>query len=425
MSQDKCFALIDCNSFYASCERVFRPDLAHTPIVVLSNNDGCVIARSYDAKPFIKMGDPYFKIKDTLRQHGIVAFSSNYALYGDLSERVMSIIESRVPLAEIYSIDESWAFLTGMPEPLDQFGYQLRAEIMKRTGIPVGIGIASSKTLAKLANAAAKKWQHQTGGVVDIRDPIKRDKLLRYMPVEEVWGIGRRMTEHLNGMQIKTAWELATADPALLRKKFSVLVEKTARELRGIACLDMESEAPAKKEICSSRAFGSRVTTLHEIQEAVASYATRAAEKLRAQQSQCKVINVGVRTGMFNPNESHYSKSVHCQLPYPTDDTRLLVATAVAGVEAIFREGYSYAKASILLMDLCQRGEYTPDLFEPGQTVESQKLMGVMDEVNARWGRGAIRPARIKVDTSWKMQRQYLSPSYTTSLGGLFTAKAR
>ena len=237
-----------------------------------------------------------------------------------------------------FTIDESWADLTGMPEPLGQFGYQLRAEILKRTGIPVGIGIANTKTLAKLANANAnaKRWQHQTGGVADIRDPVRRDKLLRFMPVDEVWGGGRRMTEHLLNMQIKTAWDLATADPALLRKKFSVLVEKTARELRGIACLEMEPEAPAKKEICSSRAFGKRVTTLPEIQEAVASYATRAAERLRAQQSQCKVINVGVRTGMLNPNENHYSKSVICKLPYPTDDTRLLVSTALAGAEVIF-----------------------------------------------------------------------------------------
>lgn len=419
----KSFALIDCNSFYASCERVFRPDLAKTPIVVLSNNDGCVIARSAEAKPFIKMGDPYFKIKDTLRNHGILAFSSNYALYGDMSERVMTTLESRLPLVEVYSIDEAFADMTGLPEPLDQLGYSLRADLLQITGIPVGVGIASTKTLAKLANAAAKRWQRQTGGVVDIRDPERRDKLLKVMPVGDVWGVGRRMNEHLQAMSIKTAWELSNADPTLLRKRFSVVMEKTARELRGISCLDMETEAPPKQEICSSRAFGQRVYDLAELQQAVASYTTRAAEKLRGQQSLCKVIQVGIRTGLFNPNEERFSRHLQVHLPYPTDDTRLLIHAAMQGLEHIYREGPAYAKASVMLLDLCRANEYTPDLFAPSQPPASDKLMRAMDNINQRWGRGTIKPGRISGQPQWQMQRQYLSPAFTTRIDQLLVVR--
>jgi len=245
-SADPVFALIDCNAFYCSCERVWRPDLARTPIVVLSNNDGCVISRTSEAKALgIKMGQPYFQIRDDLRRWGVAAFSSNYALYGDMSERVMCTLEGIVPRLEIYSIDEAFADLSGMPEPLEALGRQMRQRVLRWTGIPVGVGIASTKTLAKLANHAAKRWQRQTGGVVDLRDPIRRDKLLKVTPVEEVWGIGRRMTEHLAVMGIRTAWELARADAKMLRQRFSVVVEKTARELAGTPCLDFEPANPS------------------------------------------------------------------------------------------------------------------------------------------------------------------------------------
>jgi DNA polymerase V len=267
------FALIDCNSFYASCERVFRPDLQRTPIVVLSNNDGCVIARSADAKPFVKMGALLHEIRGDLKRHGIVAFSSNYALYGDISERVMSVLEARLPAIEVYSIDEAFADLSGMPESLESLARSLQNEIRQKTGIPVGIGIASTKTLAKLANHAAKRWQRQTGGVVDLRDPVRRDKLLKALPVENVWGIGKRMQVHLNALGIKTAWDLANSDAWALRKRFNVIVEKTARELRGIACLELEEAAPAKQEICCSRSFGKRLQTVEPIQEAVTAFA--------------------------------------------------------------------------------------------------------------------------------------------------------
>lgn len=418
------FALIDCNSFYASCERVFRPDLARTPIVVLSNNDGCVIARSADSKPFIKMGEPYFQIRDKLKQHGILAFSSNYALYGDMSQRVMTVIESLVPALEVYSIDEAFADLTGIPAR-EQLGREIRKKVLMHTGIPTGVGIATTKTLSKLANHAAKKWQRQTGGVVDICDPVRRDKLLQVIEVSEVWGIGRRMTEHLQAMGIKTAWDLAGADPVTLRNRFSVVIEKTARELRGTSFLALEEVAQPKQEICCSRMFGKRLRELPPIREAVATYAARACEKLRSQGSLCKRVRVSIRTGMFNPDEAKYAKGVVCELPYPTDDTRLITAAAGAGLERVFREGYAYSKAEILLLDLRQRGEYTDDMFAITQPAASERVMTVMDVINARWGRGTLRPGGVPATPDWGMRREMMSQSYTTRLDQLWTVRCK
>ena len=413
------FGLIDCNSFYASCERVFRPDLAKVPVVVLSNNDGCVIARSYDAKPFVKMGEPYFQIKDKLRRHGIVAFSSNYALYGDMSQRVMSVIESMVPAVEVYSIDESFADLRGVPNP-ENLGREIRTQVLRCTGIPVGVGIARTKTLAKLANHTAKRLQAQTGGVVDICDTFKRDWVLRNTDVSEVWGVGRRMKAHLDAMGIKTAMDLAKANPWTLRKKFSVVIEKTARELAGTSCLELDEPDPPKQEICCSRAFGQRMTELPAIKEAVATYMMRASEKLRAQHSLCKKIRVSIRTGMFNPTEAQYANGVVVDLPYPTDDVRLLTRTATEAVERVFRPGYRYSKAEVMLLNLCQPGEYTDDLFASNQPTASTKVMSVLDEINNRWGRGTLRVASVPTNPEWAMQRSLMSQSYTTKLDQLW-----
>lgn len=416
------FGLIDCNSFYASCERVFRPDLAKVPVVVLSNNDGCVIARSYDAKPFVKMGEPYFQIKEKLRRHGIVAFSSNYALYGDMSQRVMSVIESMVPAVEVYSIDESFADLCGVPNP-EELGRKIRTQVLRCTGIPVGVGIARTKTLAKLANHTAKRLQAQTGGVVDICDPFKRDWVLRNTDVSEVWGVGRRMKDHLSVMGIKTAMDLAKADPWTLRKKFSVVIEKTARELAGTSCLELDEPDPPKQEICCSRAFGKRMTELQAIKEAVATYMMRASEKLRAQHSLCKKIRVGIRTGMFNPTEAQYANGVVVDLPYPTDDVRLLTRAATDAVEKVFQPGYRYSKAEVMLLSLCQPGEFTGDLFTSIQPVESAKLMSVLDQINNRWGRGTLRVASVPTTPEWAMQRNLMSQSYTTRLDQLWRVR--
>ena len=416
---DPVFALIDCNSFYASCERVFRPDLAKVPIVVLSNNDGCVIARSYDAKPHIKMGEPYFQIRHRLEQLGIVAFSSNYALYGDMSERVMSLIESQVPAVEVYSIDECFADLTGIAD-VNALGCQLRSRILQCTGIPVGVGIAHTKTLAKLANHTAKRLQAQTGGVVNLCTEHQRHWVLRNTAVSEVWGVGRRMTAHLEGMGIRTAMDLASAEPWMLRKKFSVVIEKTARELAGTPCLELDEPDPPKQEICCSRMFGQRLTTVAPIKEAVATYMMRASEKLRAQNSYCTKVRVSIRTGMFNPDEAKYARGVVVTLPYPTDDVRLLTKAAVDAVDSVFQPGFRYSKAEVMLLDLRQPGEFSDDLFALNQPAEATRVMSVLDAINQRWGRGTLRAASVPVNPAWGMRRELMSQGYTTRLDQLW-----
>lgn len=393
--------------------------------MVLSNNDGCVIARSYDAKPFIKMGEPYFQIKDKLHQHGIAAFSSNYALYGDMSERVMTIIESKVPALEVYSIDEAFADLTGMRDNLTRFGRELRSYILRCTRIPVGVGIGPTKTLAKLANYTAKRLLVNTGGVVDICDPFKRDWVLRNTDVSEVWGVGRRMKAHLQGMGITTAKHLAQADPWTLRKKFSVVIEKTARELAGTACLELGEAEPPRQEICSSRMFGMRLTEIEPIKEAVATYVMRAAEKLRAQGSVCKRMRISIRTGMFNPDEAKYAQGALVELPYPTNDTLLLTRMSGQAVERIFRPGFRYSKAEVLLLDLRHPGEFTGDLFASRQSPQMDQLMKVVDEINRRWGRGTVRSGSVPADPDWAMRREFMSQSYTTRIDQLWTVNCK
>ena len=414
------FALADANSFYAACQRVFRPDLRHTPIIVLSNNDGNCVARSADAKPYVKMGQPYFQVKDQLKRHGIVAFSSNYALFGDMSDRVMAVLESHVEHASKYSIDESFLDLTGMPGDLELLGRKIRADVLKKTGITCGVGIAHTKTLAKLANYASKRWQSQTGGVVDLREPAKLERCLRAIDVGEVWGIGSRHKVHLEGMKILTAWDLAQADKPMIRQNFSVVVEKTARELAGIACFDLDEPDAPKQEICCGRQFGMRLKEKGPIKEAVATYMMRASEKLRAQNSICKRIRVSIRTGMFNPEEAKYANGVMVELPYPTDDLRLLTQAASAAVDAVFRPGYAYSKAEVMLLNLCQRGEYTDDLFAASQPASSERTMQVLDAINKKWGRGTLRTGSVPTSPAWAMRQELMSPCYTTRFEDLW-----
>ncbi len=423
---DRVFALIDCNAFYCSCERVFRPALARTPIVVLSNNDGCVVSRTAEAKALgIKMGAPWFQIRRAFEAAGGVGFSSNYALYGDMSERVMTVIESMVPALEVYSIDESFAELTGVQENLDSMGREIRAKILACTGIPTGVGIGPTKTLAKLANYAAKRWQKQTGGVVDITDAIRRSKLLAVTPVEEVWGVGARLAAQLHDMNIKTAADLAHADTATLRARFSVVLERTARELQGIPCAELDDAAPPRQEICCSQMFGVRLHELVPIREAIATYAARACEKLRGQGSVCKRVRVSIRTGMFNLEEPRFARGARLELPYPSDDTRLITRLALDGLEQIYRPGFAFSKAEVLLLDLCQRGEFTEDLFASMQSAGSQKVMAVLDAINTRWGRGTLRPGGVPVSPYWGMKRELLSPSYTTRVDQLLAVRAK
>lgn len=408
------FALIDCNAFYCSCERVYRPELEGVPVVVLSNNDGCVIARTREAKRLgIPMGAPYFQWHDRLQEWGVVCFSSNYELYGQMSARVMTTLEGLYPRIEVYSIDEAFADLTGLPGDMVALGHQARERVLRWTGIPVGVGIGPTKTLAKLANWAAKTWG-RSGGVIDLRDSARRDKLLRITEVGEVWGVGRRLTARLEPLGIRTAWDLAQYDPASLRRQFSVVLEKTARELGGVACLALEEATPPRQVICSSKMFGSRLREIAPMREALVAYVTKAAEKLRAQQSLAGELQVAIRTGMHNPEQPRYANAIDCPLPYPTDDTRVLAAAAVRGLEAIFRPGYAYSKAEVLLQDLRQRGEFTADLFAQAPRPGADRLMDVVDRINAREGRGAVRLGRIPASPVWAMKREMMSKRYTS-----------
>ncbi|WP_312664655.1 translesion error-prone DNA polymerase V subunit UmuC, partial [Pantoea sp. CTOTU49201] len=292
------FALVDVNSFYASCETVFRPDLRGKPVLVLSNNDGCVIARSAEVKELkIPMGAPYFKLKDEIRRHKIHVFSSNYALYADMSNRVMTTLEQMAPSVEVYSIDEAFLDLTGVRNcrVLEDFGREVRERIKRDTHLTVGVGIAQTKTLAKLANHAAKKWK-QTGGVVDLSNVDRQKKLMALVPVEDVWGVGRRISKKLNAMGIITAKDLSEQSTYIIRKHFNVVLERTVRELRGEPCLELEEFAPTKQQIVCSRSFGSRITEYMDMRQAVCSYAERAAEKLRRERQYCRQIAVFVRT---------------------------------------------------------------------------------------------------------------------------------
>ena len=408
------FALIDCNSFYASCERVYRPWLDAVPVVVLSNNDGCVIARTREAKRLgIPMGAPYFQWRDQMREWGVVCFSSNYELYGQMSARVMTTLEEMFPRLEVYSNDEAFADLTGLQSDLVELGREARARVLLWTGIPVGVGIGPTKTLAKLANWAAKTWR-KSEGVIDLRDPSRRDRLLQMTDVSEVWGVGRRLTARLQPLGIKTAWDLAQYDPVSLRRQFSVVLEKTARELRGISCLQLEEAVPPRQIICSSKMFGARVRELPPIREAVAAYVSKAAEKMRAQGSLAGALQVAIRTGMHNPDQPRYANAINCPLPYPTDDTRVLAAAAIRGLDAIYRPGYAYSKAEVLLMDLRQRGEFTGDLFAASPSPGADRLMAVIDRINAREGRGTVRLGRIPAAPEWAMRREMMSQRYTT-----------
>lgn len=383
------FALCDVNSFYASCETVFRLDLKGRPVVVRSNNDGCVIARSAEAKPFVKMGVPYFKQKDIFRRHGVICFSSNYELYADMSNRVMTTLEELSPRCEIYSIDEAFCDLTGVCNcrDLTEFGREIRETVLSRTYLTVGVGIAQTKTLAKLANHVAKKWQRQTGGVVDLSNFEKQRKLIAALPVDEVWGVGRRISKKLEAMGIKTVLQLADTDIRFIRKHFNVVLERTVRELRGEPCLGLEEFAPVKQEIVCSRSFGGRITEYHEMWQAICSYSTRAAEKLRSEHQYCRFISAFVKTSLFALNEPYYGKSTSVKLLAPTQDSRDIIAAAMRCLDAAWKEGYRYQKSGVMLGDFYSLGVAQLNLFdENAPRQNSEKLMEVLDLLNAKNG---------------------------------------
>lgn len=414
-------ALIDVNNFYVSCERVFNPKLEDKPVVVLSNNDGCAVARSNEAKALgVRMGQPWFQLKDLARRHGIIAYSSNYALYADMSNRVMSILRMFSPDQEIYSIDECFLDLTGFKtKNLVRYGQQIRQRIKQWTGLPVCVGIGSTKTLAKLANHMAKK-NPQWNGVCDFNSLSFQQQAdwFQHTGAGEIWSIGKRLAPKLQELGIKTVLDLKTASPSQMRARFSVVMEKTIREINGTACIELEEINPSRKQIVTSRSFGIPVSELASLEESVTLYISRAAEKLRRQQSYAGSVHVSIRTSRFNENVPYYANSMTIALPRQTDNTILLTKAALWGLRKIYRRGYKYQKAGVGLFDLRVPSQYRQlDLFGTLSVTDtkSSKLMSVMDQINSRMGRGTLKIASEGFNQPWKMKQGNKSPSYTTN----------
>ena len=414
------FALVDVNNFYVSCERVFNPRLEATPMVVLSNNDGCAVARSNEVKALgVKMGTPWFKMKDLARQHGILAFSSNYTLYGDMSNRVSSILREFSPDIEVYSIDESFLRIESVAHLYGGavgMGQKMRDRIKQWTGLPVCVGVGPTKTLAKLANHLAKK-NAQFGGVCDLHALTRPERLewMRGLEVGEVWGVGRQIAKRLEAMGIHTVLELRNASPKEIRSQLGVVMERTCNELRGISCLALEDIAPPKQQIMSSRSFGRAVEALDELREAVASHVARAAEKLRHQGSLSAAVYVFIQTNRFKEEEPQYSAGMTVPLPNSSDDTLALSQAAFQGLAAIFREGFHYKKAGVMLTLLSDKAARQETLFDaPVTMAKSANLMAVLDAVNRAFGRDTIKSGASGLAQRWAMRSENRSPRYTT-----------
>jgi len=421
-------ALIDCNNFYVSCERVFNPKLQGMPVVVLSNNDGCVVARSNEVKALgVRMGVPWFQIQDLARTHGILAFSSNYTLYADMSNRVMRLLSRFSPNQEVYSIDECFLDLTGFEHiGLTSYGQEIRKTILRHVGLPVCVGMASTKTLAKLANHVAKK-RELFDGVCDFTAFSAKDldTLLAEIEVGEVWGVGPRIAPRLADMGIITVLDLKRAQPPWIRQRFSLTLAKTVAELNGDSCIDMEDVAPPRQQIMSSRSFGTPVFELAELQQSVASYTARAAEKLRDQASLAGAVQVYIQTNPFKETVPQYSQSLTVPVPTPTSDTRPLLSAALAGLRQIYRSGFAYSKSGITLMNLIPANRRVATLFDdPEQLARSDALMKAMDRINRHFGKGTIRLLGEGIDQRWKMRANNKSPCYTTRITDLVVARA-
>lgn len=407
------FAIVDCNNFYASCERLFRPDLRHAPLVVLSNNDGCVVARSAEVKKLgIKMGVPVFKIQDDIKRYGIKVFSSNYTLYGDISARVMRTLEQFSPQVEVYSIDEAFLNLSGI-SALTEYGQTIRATVLQHVGVPVCVGIAPTKTLAKLANYAAKKFT-ATGGVVDLSDSERQQRLMQITPVGEVWGVGRKLTESLTRRGIETVWQLARMETHQVRRLYSVVLERTVCELNGESCLELEHSAAARQQIVCSRSFGEKLTRYVDLREAVCEFAARAAEKLRGEDRLALMVNVFIRTSPFDQTGPSYENTATGRLPQPSADTPKILELVTRLFDMIWKDGYRYAKAGVMLGDFCAPEHVQPNLFEDQHLCrESEALMQVIDSINQS-GQGKIWFGGQRRQKDWYMRQANVSPPYTT-----------
>ena len=411
-------ALIDVNNFYVSCERVFNPKLNHKPVVVLSNNDGCAVARSNEVKALgVTMGAPWFKLKDLAKQHGIIALSSNYALYADMSNRVMSILRDFSPSQEVYSIDESFLDLTDFKHRnLIEYGQAMRGRILQWTGLPVCVGIGATKTLSKLANHCAKK-RKAFNSVCNFNTMHANDLdgLLSQIDVSEIWGVGRKLAPKLHAMGFNTVLDLKRANPERLRQQFSVVMEKTIHELNGTVCIEMEEISPAKKQILNSRSFGHSVNDYNSLAESITLYMSSAAVKLRKQQSFAASVHIFITTSLHRPDEPFYSNSTTISLPSPTADTRQLVNIALWGLKQIYRPNHNYAKAGVMLGELVPAQGVQTDLFSQATaSPKSSALMEAMDSINKKMGKESIKLASEGFKRPWKMKQNSKSPSYTS-----------
>ncbi len=426
MKKPNIIALVDCNNFYASCERVFNPKLNGRPIVVLSNNDGVIIARSEEAKALgIKMGDPFFKVEQLIKQKKVAVFSSNYTLYGDLSARVMTTLERFSPEVEIYSIDEAFLNLTGIEsENQTRYLHNIRNTIKKWLGLPVSIGMAPTKTLAKLANRLAKK-NKEYNGVLNLYEYDNYEKFLESIEVEDIWGVGRQYSAMLHRNNIHTALDLARSDRKWIKKRMTVVGLRTVMELNGIPCIDLEHTPPTKKSIVSSRSFGDYLTKFDELKEAVSYFVARASEKMRSQGSACRILNVFIRTNPFK-NSPQYYNSAEVRLPYPMNGTNELLPFANQALKKIFRDGYYYQKVGVLLMDFVQTNNMMVSLFDPPNRLNQIKATELMDKINKKYGREAIyfAAAGMKEHRRWQMKRELLSNHFTTNWKHLPEVKA-
>ena len=428
------FALLDGNNFYASCERVFRPSLKGIPLVVLSNNDGCVIARSEEAKAIgIKMGQPYFQVQHLHTTHGMVALSANFALYGDMSDRMMSLAAGMGPEQEIYSIDECFIGLHGVPD-VTRRAHAIRNRIQRGIGISTCVGIAPTKTLAKLANHIAKDAERKPGSypahlasVCNLAEvaPELLAYMLRSTPVGDVWGVGRRIAKRLCEHNIATAWELRNAPVPWVRSQFGVVLERTVRELNCTACLQLETQPPPKQQIAFTRSFGRPVTDLAPLIEAVSHFTQRAAEKLRQQQHRCGAVHVFAHTSPFRTDEPRFAQSATIQLVQPSADTTVLLAAAEQGVRKIYVPGYRLAKAGVMLLDLSPNTLEQQSFFEAQQPQQRDMsaLMETMDHINARWGKGTVCAGSVLQASGWQMRQERRTGQSTTDIEQIPTVR--
>jgi DNA polymerase V len=409
------FALVDCNNFYVSCERVFDPKLENKPVIVLSNNDGCVIARSEEAKNVgIKMGVPAFDIKCIIEKHQVHVFSSNFSLYGDISSRVTGMLSQFTPDIEIYSIDEAFLNLssTNPTKSLEKTALLIKETIKQGTGIPVSVGIGPTKTLAKIANYLAKKSK-KDNGIFNFCDRNDIDSILCKVPVGEVWGIGNSYCELLNNQNIKTALDLKNTDEKWIKKHLTIMGARTINELNGISCLSLERNNPDKKGILTSRSFGKPLTELVDIEQAISTFAARAGEKLRKQKSCASLLTVFIMTNIYDKGP-RYVNSTSIQLPEATSNSNILIKYAILAINSIFKSGYKYKKTGIFLNQIIPENEVQLSIWNELNNDKYKDVMKVIDKINSGIGHGSIKFGTQGTGRKWKMRQEKLSPSFTT-----------